>query len=129
VPRDPYPQHARSAGEDERRVHRQRLAVDRDLDRPAGPDLEARRLPFQPAGEPPHLPEALQGDELARLRGAVDPCRHHAEQAVVQPLACAAARHLVELVPVVRHEDEVRGAVPRPVRPGEAQVKRCGVRA
>jgi hypothetical protein len=118
-----------TAREDERRVHGQRLAVDRDMDRARGPDLEPRRLPLQPAREPADLPHALQGDELPRLRGPVDPGRDDAKSAVVQVLTGAAAADPVKLVPVVGDEDEVRGGIAGAVGPAEPQVQRRGVRA
>jgi hypothetical protein len=125
--RQAHDQRPRPAGEHQRRVHGQRLTVDSDLHRAGGRYLEPPRLPLQPAGEPPDLPKALEGDELAGLRGPVDPCGDHAQDAVVQVLASAAAADLVKLVPVVGDEDEVRGGVAGTVGPGEPQVERRGV--
>lgn len=129
VARQANPQGPGTGREDERRVHGQRLTVDRDVDGARGPDLEPRCLPLQPAREPADLPHALQGDELPRLHGPVDPGRDDAERAVVQVLAGAAAADLVKLVPVVGDEDEVRGGVGGAVGPAEPQVQRRGVGA
>jgi hypothetical protein len=128
VPGNPDPQRTRPRREHQRRVYRQRLAVDTDLDRAARAHAELGGVPLQPALEPPDLAGGLERHEPVGLGRPGDPRGNHTEGAGVEALAGAPPADVVQLVGVVRHQDEVGRGVLRPVRPGELQVERCRVR-
>jgi hypothetical protein len=125
----PDPQRAGPALEHQRGVHEQRLAVQADLDRGARADLEPRRAPLLPAGKAADLAGGLQGHEHPGLGGVTDPGRDDPQHAVVQPLPRAPAGQVIELVRIVRDQDELGRRDLGAVRPGEPQVERGRVPA
>jgi len=129
VARQPDPQCARPGREDHGRVHCQGLAVDTDLHHGAGIDLESRRTPLGPPAEPADRACRLERRQHPGLGRIGDHDSDDTEHAIVQPQTGPAAPHVIELIPVVGHEDQVSRPVSLAVRSGIAQVERGGVRA
>ena len=122
--RQPDPQRAGERLEDQRRLHPQRLAVDADLHQPARTDLEPRRAPLQPAREPAELAGGLQRREPACLRSITDPGRDDAEHPEVHPLPGTPPARMIQLIGVVRDQDELRRRVAGAIGATEPQVQR-----
>jgi len=127
--RQPDPQRARPGHEDHRQVHRQGLAVDADLHRAGRVDLESRRAPFGPPGEPADLARRLERRECPGLGRVGDQERHDPEHAIVQPRTGTPPGQVVELIWVVRHQDQLRRLVGLAVRPLVTQVELGRARA
>jgi hypothetical protein len=127
-PRQPDDQGTWPGGKDERRVHHQRLAIDPDFDRCARVNLELGGFPLQPALESPYLTGRFERDEPPGFVGPADPGGDQAEGARIDPLAGPPAPDMIQLVRVVRDEDQVRGGVLGRVRPGKPQVQRLCLR-
>jgi len=128
VAREPYSQCARTGHENQGRIHRQCLTVDTDPHRGARAELESRCAPLDPPGESADLARRLERGELPGISRVGDHDRHDPEHTLVDPRAGSPAAGMVELIRVVRHEDQVCGRVRPAVRSGVAQVELGRVR-
>ena len=126
VRREAHPQRTVPRREAKGRLERQRLAVDAGRDGAVGVDHEGGRRPRAPAGEAVGCSRALEGEELGRLRGVVDPHRHDSELAGVHAWPRAHAEEPVEAIGPVGDHEEIGADVLLTARHGEAQVERGG---